>query len=373
MRVIDAWQRVVIKVGSALLAPDGEGCSTRYLLTLAEFVIWCRKHHKEVLIVSSGSVAAGRALVKNQASNKLTIPEKQALASIGQSELMAFWQRFFDFPCAQILLTMDDFQNRERYLNSRNTLSQLLDIGALPIINENDSVATEELKVGDNDNLAADVSVLANADLLIICSDVDGLYDKNPKEYPDAKLINKVSQINESIRKMASSATNAVGTGGMTTKIQAAEKATEKGINTIIVNGFEAETFTALKRSENPGTFFQRLQTPRAAKKHWLYHSTKSAGWIEIDDGALKAITEQGASLLVGGIKGHSGRYQCGDIVDILNQRKELVGKGMIQFDQKEIEKIKGCQRDDIAQRLGYVASPLVIHRNDMALTLSKE
>ncbi|MET1254378.1 glutamate 5-kinase [Aliikangiella maris] len=255
MQMID-WQRAVIKVGSALIAPEGNGCSIRYLLALAEFIQHSVQHGKEVVLVSSGSVAAGAGLMKFDLAQQVSIPQKQALAAVGQSYLMQHWQKLFDNQCAQILLTRSDLESSKRVANAKNTLNTLLQMQAIPIINENDSVVIDELVVGDNDNLAAQVAVMCDADLLIICSDVDGLYNKNPQLHADAQLIEVVETIDDSILQSAGITTNPIATGGMKTKIQAADTAMQAGINTLIVNGRKAATFEQLKQTRQTGTLF---------------------------------------------------------------------------------------------------------------------
>ncbi|TQV86487.1 glutamate 5-kinase [Aliikangiella coralliicola] len=251
-----SWRRVVIKVGSALVAPEGKGCSTKYLLALADFIHHCHNQNKQVVIVSSGSVAAGAGLTNHDLSEPLSIPQKQALAAIGQSHVMQHWQKLFDDTCAQILLTRSDLEGDKRVVNARNTLETLFKMDAIPIINENDSVVVDELVVGDNDNLAARVAVMCDADLLLICSDVNGLYDKNPKQFDDAKLLATVDTIDERILGFADVTNNPIATGGMHTKLQAAQLATGAGIDTIIINGREAKSFERLKNETISGTLF---------------------------------------------------------------------------------------------------------------------
>ncbi|MCW8998542.1 MAG: glutamate 5-kinase, partial [Kangiellaceae bacterium] len=246
------WQRAVIKVGSALIAPDGNRCSTKYLLSLADFIHHSIQQGKQIILVSSGSVAAGSGIMHNQFELPLTIPQKQALAAIGQSQVMQHWQRLFDDICAQILLTRSDLESAKRLINARNTIETLIEMKALPIINENDSVVVDELVVGDNDNLAAQVAEMCQADLLIICSDVDGLFDSNPKLNSAANLICEVSIITDEVMKLAADTTNPVATGGMITKLQAAKYANSKGIEALIVNGKRADTFDQLKRGKVP-------------------------------------------------------------------------------------------------------------------------
>ena len=239
------WKRAVIKVGSSLIAPNNQ-CSQEYLRPIAQFISESRKQGKEVILVSSGSVAAGKGKIAYK--HRPSIAEKQAMAAIGQTQMMANWASLFDFDCAQILLTADDLHNRTRYVNIKNTLRELLKNHALPIVNENDTVAINELKVGDNDNLAAYTALVSEADTLIICSDINGLYDADPRVNPNAKLIPEITNIDESIYQLAGGAGSVLGTGGMQTKIQAAQKCVDSGIQTLIVNGRNPIVFEALAK-----------------------------------------------------------------------------------------------------------------------------
>ncbi len=369
---IPDWKRAVIKVGSALVAPDGKGCSTRYLLALASFIIESRKRNREVIVVSSGAVAAGLSTQPQfQLKSQRSIPEKQALAAIGQSLLMASWSRFFDFPCAQLLLTYDDILNRRRFNNARNALKELLAMGALPIVNENDTVAVHELKVGDNDNLAAYVADLAEADLLIICSDVNGLYNADPRNNPAAQLIPVVEKIDDSIYELAGCGKGPLGTGGMRTKIQAADKATARGIDTLIINGKEAASFEALMKGQLPGTIFRRTQNPMAAKKHWLLYAIPYSGTIYVDEGAAKAICKKGASLLASGVSKVEGKFTHGEAVKIVTQNGDQVkeiAKGVSQYSAHDLQKIRGHQSHEIENLLGYFFTEEVVHRDEMVL-----
>jgi len=368
---LPVWKRAVIKVGSALIAPDGKGCKTRRLLPIARFISENMEQGREIILVSSGAVAAGMSGLDKDFSKRRSIPEKQALAAIGQSLLMTAWGRLFDCPCAQILLTHDDLQNRKRFVNAKNTLNELIRLKTLPIINENDSVAVEELKVGDNDNLAAHVAVLAEADLLLILSDIDGLFDANPHQNPEARLIPVVEQIDSSIYALASGTHRAIATGGMTTKIQAAEKATHRGIDTVIANGSKGETLEALLTGECRGTLFKRTSSPMAAKKHWMLHALPCSGRIVIDQGAVEALREKGASLLPSGILECHGDFRHGDAVEIIacsSNGNETVARGLTQYGSDLLEKIKGRKSSEIADILGFVYADVVIHRGDMIL-----
>lgn len=366
------WRRIVIKVGSALIAPTANGCSTRYLLSIAHFIGECRAIGIEVVLVSSGSVAAGKNAIAF-AHHPLPINIKQAMAAVGQTEMMATWSHLFDFRCAQILLTHDDFANRRRYLNIDNTLRTLLANQVLPIINENDSVATAELKVGDNDNLAAMVAILVDADALIICSDIDGLYSANPKTDANAIFIPLVASINADIYAMAGASHHSIGTGGMVTKLQAAEKATRQGVDTLIINGQHGANFDRLLAGQATGTLFQRQQDRVSAKKHWLLHSIKSAGSIVLDQGAANALLQKGASLLAKGVLNSVGQFDKGDAVWLCNASGEQLAKGISQYSAIELQLIKGQHSQDIAQILGFCPSEVVIHRDDIALGMAEQ
>ena len=362
------WQRIVIKVGSALIAPQAKGCSTRYLLAIARFINECRQYGVQVVLVSSGSVAAGKAAIAFP-HHPLPINIKQAMAAVGQTQMMATWSHLFDFRCAQILLTHDDLADRRRYLNIDNTLRTLLEHQVLPIVNENDSVATAELRVGDNDNLAAMVAILVDADALLICSDIDGLYSANPRTTVDARFIPRVEKITADIYAMAGGSHHAIGTGGMVTKIQAADKATKLGVDTLIINGQKAASFDALLAGEPAGTLFVRQQDRLSAKKHWLLNSLKSQGSISLDSGAVQALLHKGASLLAKGIVGVSGQFDKGDAIWLCDDSGKQLGKGICQYSATELHLIKGLHSTQIAQTLGFCPSEEVVHRDDIALT----
>jgi glutamate 5-kinase len=367
---VPPWNRAVLKVGSALVAPNDRGCSTKHLLAIARFIVESRRAGKEVVLVSSGAVAAGLASQPDTAPPR-TIPEKQALAAIGQPLLMAHWRRLFDAPCAQLLLTYDDLYHRTRYLNAKNTLRELLGRGVLPIVNENDTVAIDELKVGDNDNLAAHVAVLADADALIICSDVDGLYDANPHTHPNATLIRTVDRIDETVYAMAGEARSVTSTGGMRTKIEAAEKATARGITTMLVNGTNADHLDALRAGQLPGTLFRQMDDPLAARKHWMLHAVPSSGRIWVDAGAARALREDGASLLPSGITGVEGGFTHGDAVEIATDADsgpEVIAKGFTQYGSRDVSRIRGQHSDAIADLLGHAPADIVVHRDELVL-----
>ena len=366
------FSRVVIKVGSALIAPEGKGCSGKYLLSIARFITECHQAGKEVILVSSGSVAAGRQLIHHGSPNP-SIVTKQAMASVGQMKMMANWQRFFDAPCSQLLITHGDLRDRQRYINIKNTLRILLENNVLPIVNENDTVATEELKVGDNDNLAALVALVCEADCLIILSDIDGLYDQDPRTNPNATLLPEVAKVTEQIYAMAGCTNNVIATGGMKTKIQAAEKAIENGIDTYIVNGHRSEVFECLLKGENPGTRFIASQAAVKAKKHWLKHTLTSCGQVRVDQGAVNAVLSKGASLLPSGIKSVQGEFSAGASVDIIDDKTgQIMAKGICQYGERDLDAIKGLKTDKIESVLGYCSSKVVVHRDDMVVIYNK-
>lgn len=366
------WRRAVIKVGSGLISPDGKGCKTQRLLPIARFMTENMHRGREVILVSSGAVAAGRSLVPDTGlGTRRSIPEKQALAALGQCRLMGLWGSLMDVPCAQMLLTHDDLVNRRRFVNVKGVLFELLKYGMLPIINENDSVAVDELKVGDNDNLAAHVAVMAEADLLLILSDIDGLFDANPNSNPNAALIPKVSLIDESVFALAGDTHNPIATGGMFTKIQAAEKATKRGINTVIANGSKGTVLEALLHDRNPGTLFEKTAGPIAAKKHWLTHALPVSGQVTVDHGAAQALLSKGASLLPVGVVAVNGKFQRGDAVEIVlaeTAGPRVIARGLTQYGADALNRIRGVNSEQIADVLGYRYGTVAVHRGDMVV-----
>lgn len=355
----------MIKVGSSLIAPEGDQCSPQFLLPIARFIRESRAQGKEVVLVSSGSVAAGRSKIVHQ--HLPSIAEKQAMAAIGQTQMMANWARLFEFDCAQILLTSDDLHNRTRYVNIKNTLRELLNNHALPIVNENDTVAINELKVGDNDNLAAYTALVAQADTLIICSDIDGLYDADPRVNPNATLISMVDEINPRIRSLAGGAGSVVGTGGMRTKLQAAEKCTQSGIQTLIVNGRNEQVFEKLLHGELLGTMFKPVKTQDNARRQWLKHTLKTSGKIQIDAGAKNALLANGASLLPSGIVDIEGVFKPGEAIEIVSDG-HIIAKGLTLYSAADLRVIKGMRSDNIEPMLGYSFGEATVHRDDMVL-----
>lgn len=364
---LPAWRRAVLKVGSNLLTAGERELSDRHARGLAGFIAASRAAGREIVLVSSGAVAAGRARVAVDAAAGELV-QRQALAALGQTRMIALWQSLIDAPVAQVLLAHDDLRNRRRYLNARNTLLELLRLHAVPVVNENDTVAVEELKLGDNDNLAAIVAALVDADLLLIASDIDGLYTADPQRHAGAQPVEEVAAVTADILAMAGDAGSAHGTGGMHTKLQAAMKAANAGIGTILFNGADAGTVAMLAAGGFRGTRFAASGTRLAARKYWLRHAPGANGAIRIDTGAARALLA-GKSLLPGGIVGVDGEFARGDIVDI---REDVAGdardvaRGLTQYNASEIRRLAGRQSREIETILGFSYGDTVVRRDDL-------
>lgn len=368
-QALPGWRRAVLKVGSSLLAGDGAGLHNRHVLGLAAFVTGSLAAGREVVIVSSGAVAAGRAIVPRQPVSGAAMAARQALAALGQAQMIGLWQQSLDRPVAQVLLTHDDLRNRRRYLNARATLAELLRLGTMPVINENDTVSVDELKLGDNDNLAAIVAALVDADLLLIATDIDGLYTANPRLHADARPVNEVQEIDSQSMAMAGDAGTASGTGGMRTKLEAAAKAASAGIDTILFNGTDAETLRLLALGRLRGTRLRAGKTRLAARKYWLRHVPVVPGAIQVDAGAANALGAAGASLLPGGIITASGDFARGDMVEILCSEEgseRRIARGLTQYSASDIRRIARRHSREIEGTLGYNYGENVIHRDDM-------
>ncbi|GHB96190.1 glutamate 5-kinase [Thermomonas carbonis] len=360
------WRRAVLKVGSSLLAGDA-GLDPVHARGLAGFIAASRAQGREVVLVSSGAVAAGRGRIgaAGTGTAKNGIVQRQALAALGQASLMGFWQALFDAPVAQVLLTHDDLRNRRRYLNARTALQELLRLGAQPIVNENDTVAVDELKLGDNDNLAAAVASLVEADLLLIATDIAGLYSGHPRRDADARPIERVEAVTPEVLAMAGGA-GALGTGGMRTKLEAASKASAAGIATALFCGRDVATVDALGNDVLHGTFIAAHGSRISARKQWLRHSP-TAGVVEVDDGA-KAALLRGASLLPGGVRAVEGDFRRGDVVDVRAGDGTLLARGQAQYNAGESARIAGRHSRDIEAVLGFRYDEAMIHRDDLVL-----
>ncbi len=365
-QALPRWRRAVLKVGSNLLAADGGGLTSRHAEALAAFISASYAEGREVVLVSSGAVAAGRALLRQHASGG-GLAARQALAALGQAPMVALWQSLAARPVAQVLLTHDDLRNRRRYLNARATLRELLRFGVLPVINENDTVSVDELKLGDNDNLAAIVAALVDADLLLIASDVDALYSADPRRDPAAVPIPHVAALTPAIVAMAGDSGSPAGTGGMRTKLQAAAKAAAAGIPTALFSGREAATVQALQRGQLRGTLIAAGSTRLQARKYWLRHAPAAPGRIRIDAGAARALSGGRVSLLPGGVLGADGEFHRGDLVEIVDADGAAVARGLSQYGAAEVRRLAGRHSREIDGVLGYSHGDEVVHRDDLA------
>lgn len=364
---VPTWHRAVLKVGSSLLAGEHGELSTQNVLGLAQFIASSHAEGREVVLVSSGAVTAGRMLMASQADIDINHAARQAMAALGQTQTIALWQRLFDYPLAQVLLTHDDMRDRRRYLNARATIKELLGHGVLPVVNENDTVAVDELTLGDNDNLAAIVAGLVDADLLLIATDIDGLYTANPRSDPNARPIDEVIELTPEILAAAGDPGSSHGTGGMRTKLEAAQKAAAAGIDTILFNGRDADIARLLTHGRVRGTRLRSTSTKLQARKYWLRHMPAVSGSIRVDAGAARALCKGGASLLPTGVVNAEGQFVRGDMVEIINADDSLcIARGIAQYGAAEINLIHGRHSSEIQQQLGYSYDDEVVNRNDL-------
>jgi len=364
-----AAKRVVVKIGSALLVDAETGRLKRaWLEALADDVASLRKREQQVVIVSSGAIALGRRHL-GLASGTLKLEESQAAAAAGQIRLAHAYQETLarhDIGVAQVLLTAEDTEDRRRYLNARNTIDTLLKLGAVPVINENDTVATAEIRFGDNDRLAARVAAMIGADALVLLSDIDGLYTADPGLDPAATLIREVHEITPDIEAIAGGPRSADSRGGMVTKIQAARIAVTAGCGMLIASG---KVLHPLKAVSGGGmsTWFRPVASPKTARKQWIAGSIKPAGTVVIDAGALKAL-KRGTSLLPAGVAAVEGRFERGDCVLIKDQDGAVVGRGLIAYAVEDAQRIKGHKSAEIEAILGYRGRDEMVHRDDLVL-----
>jgi glutamate 5-kinase len=369
-RSLSRVRRVVVKVGSGLVTTPGEGPSSEPIGRLAADLSALVQDHREVALVSSGAIATGMARLGLKARPR-SIPEKQAAAAVGQSALMWEYEQAFKkhgIAVGQVLLTGQDISDRSRYLNARNTLLALLDFGVLPIVNENDTVAVDEIKVGDNDNLAALVAHLIDADLLVLLTDVDGLYTGDPRRDPTARRLETVETITDEIQRMVYDASARVSVGGMSTKLQAAQKAGASGIPMVIASGREAGTLPRLLKGEPLGTYFQPRDDRLAARKRWIAFAVPPQGRLTVDAGAKKALTERGKSLLPSGLVAVDGQFDAGDVVALTQVDGVEFARGLVNYDADELRRIRGAKTADIERTLGYRGVDEVVHRDNMVI-----
>lgn len=362
--------RIVFKVGTSTLTHNSGKLNLNLIEKIVRQLADLKYQGKEVLLVTSGAVGAGLGILGYKEKPK-TIPEKQACAAVGQGVLVHIYEKIFSEygeNVAQLLLTRADMNNRNRFLNARNTLLTLLNRGVIPVINENDTVAVEEIKFGDNDTLAALVAGLVDADLLILLSDIDGLYTGDPNKDKDASLINVVKEIDENIENLAGGAGSKFGTGGMATKISAAKIAINAGIPMVITNGSKTEMLPKLFKGDDVGTLFVPKEMNSHCRKRWIAFCSKVTGKIYVDNGAFEAIKEKGKSLLPSGIKNIEGSFEVGHVVSIIDNDEKEFARGIVNYTSSEIEKIKGVHCEEIVKILGHKDYDEVIHRDNLAL-----
>jgi glutamate 5-kinase len=363
-------RRVVIKIGSSVLTDSAININFNAFASIVDQIAWIKENGIEPVIVSSGAIAIGMRKIglKQQPQS---IPLKQAAAAVGQSGLMENYERFFkekNLKIGQVLLTNLILKERFLFLNARNTLFALLELGIIPIINENDSVVVDEIKLGDNDNLATITTNLVEADLLIILTDQDGLFEADPQTNKDARLIPLVKKIDKKIESLASTRKSAHGVGGMETKIAAAKNATAYGIPVVMANGRVHGILEAIFRGKEVGTLFLPQTSKLKSRKHWIAFTLKPRGKLFIDQGAEEALLKKGKSLLAIGITKAEGDFQFGDSVSILNQHQKEIARGLANYSSLEIKRIKGAPTKEIERILGYKYYDEVINRDDLVV-----
>jgi glutamate 5-kinase len=362
-------RRLVVKIGSALLTRDGQGLNHEGIQDWAAQMAQLRARKLDVVLVTSGAVAAGMQRL-GRSSRPHALHELQAMAAVGQMGLVQVYESAFQhhgLHTAQVLLTHDDLANRNRYLNSRSTLRTLLDLGVIPVVNENDTVATEEIRFGDNDTLAALVANLVEADLLLILTDQAGLYDGDPRQHPEAQLVPEGEAGDKRLLEMAGGS-GALGRGGMRTKLLAAEKAARSGAATIIVSGREKNVLARVLSGEVLGTCLRPAQGRVAARKQWLAGHARVPGTLRLDAGAARVIRESGKSLLPIGVQAVEGSFTRGEIVSCLDPDGREVARGLVNYNSDDTARIIGQATDKIESILGYVDEPELIHRDNMVV-----
>ena len=361
-------KRLVIKVGSSTVTGRGGVVNCEFLKPFCEAVAAFRAKGVGVVVVSSGAIALGRPLLGCSPADR-DLPTKQACAAAGQPALMQSWICELEkagLKAAQILITRDDFKDRRRYLNARETIHRLLELGAIPIVNENDTVAVDEIQFGDNDNLASFVAGLVDSDLLVLLTDVEGVFDADPRKNKSARALTRIDEITDGMLQAAGEA-GALGRGGMRSKLLAARTAQQFGIPTVIAKG-EAQTLEKLSRGHRTGTWVEPAEGRMKSRKRWIAHALIPAGEIRVDAGAEQAIRRHGKSLLPGGIAGIRGSFERGDLVEITTLDGRLLGRGLACYPAMEVLRLCGHRSDEIRQILGYSVGDEVVHRDDMVI-----
>ncbi len=367
---ITATERWVVKIGSALLTDNGNGLDRGRLSVWAEQMAAWVLSGKQLILVSSGAVAEGMNRMGWNA-RPTALHELQAAAAIGQMGLVQAYESCFqkhNLHTAQVLLTHDDLMNRRRYLNARSTMLTLVKLGVIPVVNENDTVANQELRFGDNDTLAAMVANLVEADLLVLLTDQHGLFDSDPRFNPEAKLISESKVDNPELDQVAGGSVGGLGLGGMVTKIRAARLAARSGAGTVIAPGAEPDVLTRIGRGEDVGTLLIPVQEPQTARKRWLAGHLRASGKLVLDEGAVQVLCQQGRSLLAVGVKGVSGSFARGEMVACVDESGKEVARGLVNYDALEVDRIKGQPSGKIREILGYVDDDELIHRDNLIL-----
>ncbi len=362
-------RRLVVKVGSAVLTGP-TGLDRRRVEFLAGQVARLAEGGRQVLLVSSGAVATGRSKMGLMGA-ALTIPQKQAAAAMGQAGLMQAYEEAFEAhgkKAAQVLLTADDLRHRTRYENARNTLDQLLDWGAIPVVNENDTVAVDEIKLGDNDNLAAMLTNLLGAELLIILTNVEGVLDADPRQNPAARRIPVVDRVEAGLLTAASGQPGAVGLGGILSKVRSADKVARCGAHTIVADGRMDDVLDRLRAGEDLGTLFLPRPSRLTSRKHWIAFTAAQGGEVVVDEGAVRPLTEGGKSLLAAGVIEVRGRFAAGQAVKVLGPGEAILGVGLSNYSSEEMDQVKGLHSDQISVALGREDHPEAIHRDNLVV-----
>lgn len=372
IKVLRKVDRVVIKIGSSLLTgASAQGIKLPFLRSMARQLKALSERGVTPLVVSSGAIAAGLSEM-GWAKKPKEIPKLQALAAIGQCNLMQAYESTFGkqgLKVAQLLLTREDLSNKHRYQNARNTLNELLGSGVVPIINENDTVAVDEIKFGDNDTLSVLVSHLAEAGLLVILTDIDGVYDRDPRKDPQARLVNDVLGWDPALEAAAGGSKSLVGTGGMASKVRAAKRMWKSGLPMAILSGEEREGLVRLFEGETLGTFFHPQDHRMHAQERWLAWGAQPKGTILVDEGARKALVLKKTSLLPSGVKGVKGQWEAGDVVRILGPNGAEVARGVCSLSSREAEKVQGLRSTEVPSALGHSAAGELVHRDHLVIT----
>jgi len=366
-------KRWVVKVGSTLLTADGKGLDHKLIGQWSSQMATLAAQGKEIVLVSSGSIAEGMTRLGWQ-KKPSAVHELQAAAAVGQMGLIQAYEsvfKNFNRQTAQVLLTHEDMANRRRYLNARATLNTLLSLGVIPIINENDTVITDEIRLGDNDTLAAMVASLIEADVLVLLTDQEGLYDKDPRSNSDATLLAHANASDPAVHALAGPSGSAFGSGGMSTKIKAAERAAKSGATTVIASGREPDVLLKLNNAANLGTMLTTSQGAEVARKRWLSNQLRVCGTLTLDAGAIKTLHERGASLLAVGVSACSGEFKRGELVACVDEHNVEHARGLINYSAAESQQLLGESSDKIKSLLGYEREPELIHRDNMVLTKS--